>query len=141
MATLQSINVEVSWHTDSAAANESDRNAAEDGNLITSRTNPYTFSPITQDDSGVDENIMANETRLMSEADSGCAEEIAETKSSTRWNKVARIVVTGLVSKPGLGGGRSDSDRQFFFLNQRPVDMPKVCNPSCPHTTLIVIGR
>jgi len=30
------------------------------------------------------------------------------------------------VSKPGGGIGRSTSERQFVFINQRPVDMPKV---------------
>lgn len=30
----------------------------------------------------------------------------------------------GLVSKAGAGVGRSDNDRQFFYLNGRPVDLP-----------------
>lgn len=32
----------------------------------------------------------------------------------------------GFVSKPGYGSGRNLGDRQFFFVNGRPVDMPKV---------------
>ncbi|XP_017237716.2 DNA mismatch repair protein PMS1 isoform X2 [Daucus carota subsp. sativus] len=32
----------------------------------------------------------------------------------------------GFLSKPGYGSGRYMSDRQFFFVNGRPVDMPKV---------------
>ncbi|XP_061347276.1 DNA mismatch repair protein PMS1 isoform X2 [Gastrolobium bilobum] len=34
--------------------------------------------------------------------------------------------VDGFVSKSGHGNGRSLGDRQYFFVNGRPVDMPKV---------------
>lgn len=34
--------------------------------------------------------------------------------------------VDGFLSKPGQGSGRNLGDRQFFFVNGRPVDMPKV---------------
>ncbi|KAE9611525.1 putative DNA mismatch repair protein family [Lupinus albus] len=34
--------------------------------------------------------------------------------------------VDGFLSKPGQGNGRSLGDRQYFFVNGRPVDMPKV---------------
>lgn len=34
--------------------------------------------------------------------------------------------VDGFMSKPGQGCGRNIGDRQFFFVNGRPVDMPKV---------------
>ena len=34
--------------------------------------------------------------------------------------------VDGFVSKSGYGSGRTLGDRQFFFVNGRPVDMPKV---------------
>lgn len=34
--------------------------------------------------------------------------------------------VVGYVSKVGAGVGRSDNDRQFFFINGRPFDLPKV---------------
>jgi DNA mismatch repair protein PMS2 len=34
--------------------------------------------------------------------------------------------VEGFLSKPGLGNGRNLGDRQYFFVNGRPVDMPKV---------------
>ncbi|XP_057963527.1 DNA mismatch repair protein PMS1 isoform X2 [Malania oleifera] len=34
--------------------------------------------------------------------------------------------IDGFLSKPGHGCGRSLGDRQFFFVNGRPVDMPKV---------------
>uniref|UniRef100_A0A1D1YJX7 Mismatch repair endonuclease PMS2 n=1 Tax=Anthurium amnicola TaxID=1678845 RepID=A0A1D1YJX7_9ARAE len=34
--------------------------------------------------------------------------------------------VEGFLSKPRQGSGRNLGDRQFFFVNGRPVDMPKV---------------
>ncbi|KAK6937391.1 DNA mismatch repair protein, S5 domain 2-like [Dillenia turbinata] len=34
--------------------------------------------------------------------------------------------VDGFISRPGQGSGRNLGDRQFFFVNGRPVDMPKV---------------
>lgn len=34
--------------------------------------------------------------------------------------------VEGFLSKPGHGSGRTGGDRQFFYVNSRPVDMPKV---------------
>ncbi|OEL37104.1 DNA mismatch repair protein PMS1 [Dichanthelium oligosanthes] len=34
--------------------------------------------------------------------------------------------VEGFLSKPGPGTGRNSGDRQFFYVNGRPVDMPKV---------------
>ncbi|TMW55718.1 hypothetical protein Poli38472_010600 [Pythium oligandrum] len=40
-------------------------------------------------------------------------------------NKASRRVV-GFVSRVGEGVGRSDNDRQFFFINSRPFDLPRV---------------
>ena len=36
------------------------------------------------------------------------------------------VHVTGLISSAGAGVGRSDNDRQFVFMNRRPVDLPRV---------------
>ena len=36
------------------------------------------------------------------------------------------IEIEGYISKVGLGLGRSDNERQFLFLNGRPVDLPKI---------------
>lgn len=36
------------------------------------------------------------------------------------------LKVEGFISKPGQGSGRTLGDRQFFYVNGRPVDMPKV---------------
>ncbi|XP_042517254.1 DNA mismatch repair protein PMS1 [Macadamia integrifolia] len=35
-------------------------------------------------------------------------------------------MIEGFLSKPGHGSGRNLGDRQYFFVNGRPVDMPKV---------------
>ncbi|KAL3328737.1 hypothetical protein AABB24_036053 [Solanum stoloniferum] len=35
-------------------------------------------------------------------------------------------IVEGFISKSGYGSGRNLGDRQYFFVNGRPVDMPKV---------------
>ncbi|XP_072997628.1 DNA mismatch repair protein PMS1 isoform X1 [Typha latifolia] len=34
--------------------------------------------------------------------------------------------IEGYLSKPGYGSGRNLGDRQFFYVNGRPVDMPKI---------------
>lgn len=39
--------------------------------------------------------------------------------------------IWGMVSKAGEGVGRADNDRQFLYLNGRPVDLPKVIHGSC----------
>ncbi|KAK8950617.1 DNA mismatch repair protein PMS1 [Platanthera guangdongensis] len=41
-------------------------------------------------------------------------------------NVSACCTVEGFLSKPGYGSGRNIGDRQFFYINGRPVDMPKV---------------
>lgn len=36
------------------------------------------------------------------------------------------IKVTGLISSATWGQGRSSADRQFYYINGRPVDLPVV---------------
>ena len=48
--------------------------------------------------------------------------------------------ISGFVSSSEHGQGRSSSDRQFYFINQRPCDPQKVCqmanmNPLISETT------
>ncbi|TYZ68801.1 hypothetical protein PybrP1_005217 [[Pythium] brassicae (nom. inval.)] len=47
-----------------------------------------------------------------------------DAMSASQLEKTRRVV--GYVSKVGAGVGRSDNDRQFFFINGRPFDLPKV---------------
>lgn len=51
-------------------------------------------------------------------------EAASSSAPKTAWDSKRRI--WGMVSKAGEGVGRSDNDRQFLYLNGRPVDMPKV---------------
>lgn len=51
-------------------------------------------------------------------------EAASSSAPKTAWDSRRRI--WGMVSKAGEGVGRSDNDRQFLYLNGRPVDMPKV---------------
>jgi len=39
---------------------------------------------------------------------------------------VTRTLLQGFVSKAAPGCGRGAGDRQFFYINGRPVDLPKV---------------
>ncbi|KAH9786373.1 DNA mismatch repair protein PMS1 [Citrus sinensis] len=48
-----------------------------------------------------------------------CLEPVAICKSDS-------CKVEGFLSKPGQGSGRNLGDRQYFFVNDRPVDLPKV---------------
>ncbi|KAF1315546.1 Mismatch repair endonuclease pms1, partial [Globisporangium splendens] len=54
--------------------------------------------------------------------DSGDDDEDDEV-SASQLEKTRQVV--GYVSKVGAGVGRSDNDRQFFFINGRPFDLPK----------------
>lgn len=50
-----------------------------------------------------------------------------DTKSSRgREAERGERKIWGMVSKAGEGVGRADNDRQFLYLNGRPVDLPKV---------------
>ena len=53
---------------------------------------------------------------------------MALLERSMEQTNVTRSVakITGWVSKAGTGVGRSNNDRQFVFINQRPVDIPKI---------------
>lgn len=37
------------------------------------------------------------------------------------------LTIDGFISKPDTGCGRNTSERQFFYINGRPCDMPNVC--------------
>lgn len=51
------------------------------------------------------------------------------------------ISYEGYVSRPGSGVGRSDSERQYVYCNNRPVDymkLNKVFNEVSPFSVLLV---
>ena len=37
------------------------------------------------------------------------------------------MYVARFISRPEMSLGKGSSDRQLFFLNGRPVDLPKAC--------------
>ena len=37
------------------------------------------------------------------------------------------IKISGYISKPDKGCGRSQQDRQYFYINNRPCDLPQIC--------------
>lgn len=53
-------------------------------------------------------------------------EEQSPATSTPEKESMRERQVIGYVSKVGAGVGRSDNDRQFFFINGRPFDLPKV---------------
>ncbi|KAL2649408.1 hypothetical protein R1flu_017536 [Riccia fluitans] len=69
----------------------------------------------TQGNASVKDNIVT----VFGTKTAGCMEwlDLAVTES---------CYVEGFISKPGAGCGRAAGDRQFFYVNGRPVDMPKV---------------
>ncbi|KAL3701529.1 hypothetical protein R1sor_019551 [Riccia sorocarpa] len=69
----------------------------------------------TQGNSSIKDNIVT----VFGVKTAGCMEwlDLAVTES---------CYVEGFISKPGAGCGRAAGDRQFFYVNNRPVDMPKV---------------
>lgn len=79
--------------------------------------------------------ILPNETTEEEEEEEGEKEEEQKeegdrpggaTSSGGREAKGGERKIWGMVSKAGEGVGRADNDRQFLYLNGRPVDLPKV---------------
>ena len=65
--------------------------------------------------------LQARAGRSLAEA----AASVFGAKFAESLEPVAESFVTGLVSR-ALGVGRAEGDRQFFFVNGRPVDLPKL---------------
>ncbi|GMT01332.1 hypothetical protein PENTCL1PPCAC_23506 [Pristionchus entomophagus] len=63
--------------------------------------------------------IRSDETGVRDEEEEGRDEEMEK--------EAAEIRLDGFVSSPVHGKGRMVSDRQFIYVNGRPVDYPKVC--------------
>lgn len=52
-----------------------------------------------------------------------CHKDISDDDSSTDFD----FNINGFISKPDTGCGRNTSERQFFYINGRPCDLPNVC--------------
>ncbi|KAF9467045.1 hypothetical protein BDZ94DRAFT_50409 [Collybia nuda] len=51
---------------------------------------------------------------------------LKRTMASTEDLEAVPVVVKGLVSKFSVGGGRTGTDRQFFYVNGRPCNLTKI---------------
>ena len=54
------------------------------------------------------------------------AEECEEYRLESSAARNHNFVISGYVSRAQHGDGRCSSDRQFYFVNQRPCDLVKV---------------
>lgn len=78
--------------------------------------------------------LMPIDVHLVEEVDTGEQGRLDEdtsargqgNKSTSRDDKKVERKIWGMVSRAGAGVGRADNDRQFVYLNGRPVDLPKV---------------
>lgn len=68
-----------------------------------------------------------NEADAGEDAGEDATEKTADVSKQSSEQDSSKRRVWGMVSKAGAGVGRADNDRQFFYLNGRPVDLPKVC--------------
>lgn len=123
LSTLQTVKVGVV-----VAASPGDGNQAgeEDATF-----NSHIFSSYGNGSSDVSSNSsssssMTDTGEAMSEAAAAAAAgpPPAQSPAAAAASKVKSV--HGMVSRVGCGVGRSDNDRQFIFLNNRPVDLPKV---------------
>jgi len=118
LSTLQTVKVGVV-----VAASPGDGNQAgeEDATF-----NSHIFSSYGNGSSDVSRSSMTDTGEAMSEAAAAAAAgpPPAQSPAAAAASKVKSV--HGMVSRVGCGVGRSDNDRQFIFLNNRPVDLPKV---------------
>ena len=77
-----------------------------------------------RDDDNAHSPAVAAEASSSSSLSSSSSSSPPPTPPSPTAGAGAERRVEGLVSKAGAGVGRSDNDRQFFYLNGRPVDLP-----------------
>lgn len=86
------------------------------------------LSSLVAFDLSLDTNSEANEepdpAKSSSPSDKNGGPSTTKSPIVTAAKRERRIL--GMVSKAGAGVGRADNDRQFFYLNGRPVDLPKV---------------
>ncbi|KAI8609953.1 hypothetical protein BC830DRAFT_1148067 [Chytriomyces sp. MP71] len=53
-------------------------------------------------------------------------DEEMDAEVSQNSNPNSAVTIQGLISKPTFNCGRTSADRQFFYINKRPCDLPKV---------------
>lgn len=91
-----------------------------------------TLSPvdISLDDQGKEEDGEDESSGQGDATTTPLVEQEAASSGAPKNAQGSKRRIWGMVSKAGEGVGRSDNDRQFLYLNGRPVDMPKVSSGS-----------
>ena len=94
--------------------NEDDEDNNNDSNTHTSNFNDFACS-----------NESPNVSNMNAESSSAVMSESDKTSKLQQVDGDEICKISGYVSKAGVGVGRSDNDRQFTFINGRPVDLSK----------------
>ncbi|CAM9959387.1 unnamed protein product [Scytosiphon promiscuus] len=83
-----------------------------------------TLSPVSipLPEEGAEKEVEEEEEEEAKEAEKNTSD---VTSLSVQKAKDSERKIWGMVSKAGEGVGRADNDRQFLYLNGRPVDLPK----------------
>ena len=86
---------------------------------------------LTENTLGISSTLSTETLLALSEDEHSETEDISNTnilKLSPKIlrQKLAQISITGYVSKAGTGIGRANNDRQFLYINNRPVEIPKI---------------
>ena len=138
LATLQPLNVEVNIDTDDVSIKnnegECSRFTADDEEELRSQdleelSSPQINRPSASLDGqvGIFPNKYDEDELSLDRAVSGQnARTIALATLENPSPAARQLRVQGYVSRAGLGVGRNDNERQFVYLNRRPVDMPKL---------------
>lgn len=76
------------------------------------------------DEVAIDLSEDSNDTQIPDSQEDMCSQ--IPIKSQGHTNSVCPVEFNGLISSCAHGSGRSSSDRQFYFVNSRPCEPPKV---------------
>lgn len=113
-----------SWHSVNQYNNKIDDNVTNVfGAKFLSSLVPFNLD-LDADDKGDDEDNV--DERKEDDAIATDNNDPTGKSTATGDTKRGERRIWGLVSKAGVGVGRADNDRQFLYLNGRPVDLPKV---------------
>jgi len=125
LSTLQTVKVGVVVAASPGDGNQAgEEDATFNSHIFSSYGNGS--SDVSSSSSSSSSSSMTDTGEAMSEAAAAAAAgpPPAQSPAAAAASKVKSV--HGMVSRVGCGVGRSDNDRQFIFLNNRPVDLPKV---------------
>lgn len=125
LSTLQTVKVGVVVAASPGDGNQAgEEDATFNSHIFSSYGNGS--SDVSRSSNSSSSSSMTDTGEAMSEAAAAAAAgpPPAQSPAAAAASKVKSV--HGMVSRVGCGVGRSDNDRQFIFLNNRPVDLPKV---------------